>query len=639
MEGAYDVAYDIKKKFSAPELTELIHTFKAHDEDKSGSIQKSELKNILINLGHRETSDEEVTSLLSKLDINDDKVLSLEEFLNILHTLKETKGEDSAVKVVTKAGKEVIEQTSGSYKHTYSVEEKECFARVINQSLKNDPHCSEMLPIDPNTEDLFTVVDNGIIFCKLVNIINPGTVDERVLNTKSNMTVFHIKENLNLALASIKSIGCKVIGIDAELIMKHTQNIILGLLWQIIKIILVKDINLKHVPELARLVNEDEGEELADLLKLSQEEILVRWLNYHLKNAKSDRTVKKIGKEMSDSVVYATVLHQLDNNCINVADITSESDEKKRAKLVLDGAVKFGISPFIGAGDIVSGNSKLNTVFTADIFNHKHGLEELTQEEYEAAAMLDDDIEGSREERAYRMFFNSLGLDDIYVNNLYEEARDGLVFLKVMDRIQPGVVDWKRVEKKPGNNKIKRQVNCAEVVECAKKMKCVIPGIESSQILNGNKKSILCIVWQIVRIHYLQLIGNESEKDLCEWANNLLAKEELKVKSFKDKSIKSGLFLVHLCAGIEPRAVDWDIVTAGETEEDQEKNAKYAISIARKLGATIFCVWDDIVKVNSKMVLVFVCALKDVQDDLKAKKGKKSDAVDEEAKTEEETAE
>ena len=38
-------------------------------------------------------------------------------------------------------------------------------------------------------------------------------------------------------------------------------------------------------------------------------------------------------------------------------------------------------------------------------------------------------------------------------------------------------------------------------------------------------------------------------------------------------------------------------------------NAKYAISIARKLGAIIFMVWDDIPKLNKKMLLIFVCSL------------------------------
>jgi len=66
-------------------------------------------------------------------------------------------------------------------------------------------------------------------------------------------------------------------------------------------------------------------------------------------------------------------------------------------------------------------------------------------------------------------------------------------------------------------------------------------------------------------------------------------------------------------AAIEPRCIDWNIVTAGETEEEKMLNAKYAISIARKLGAIIFLVWDDIPSVNYKMMLIFVAELYDVK--------------------------
>ena len=41
--------------------------------------------------------------------------------------------------------------------------------------------------------------------------------------------------------------------------------------------------------------------------------------------------------------------------------------------------------------------------------------------------------------------------------------------------------------------------------------------------------------------------------------------------------------------GIEPRAINWEIVIKGKEEPaDLENNAKYAISIARKLGACVF---------------------------------------------------
>jgi plastin-1 len=38
-------------------------------------------------------------------------------------------------------------------------------------------------------------------------------------------------------------------------------------------------------------------------------------------------------------------------------------------------------------------------------------------------------------------------------------------------------------------------------------------------------------------------------------------------------------------------------------------NAKYCISVARKLGATIFCLPEDLVEVKPKMILTFVGAL------------------------------
>ena len=66
----------------------------------------------------------------------------------------------------------------------------------------------------------------------------------------------------------------------------------------------------------------------------------------------------------------------------------------------------------------------------------------MTAEEYDAAGMIDDDIEGSREERTFRFFINSLGIDDLYINDLYDDCKDGLVLAKVCDKIDPKSVDW-----------------------------------------------------------------------------------------------------------------------------------------------------------------------------------------------------
>jgi hypothetical protein len=45
--------------------------------------------------------------------------------------------------------------------------------------------------------------------------------------------------------------------------------------WQLVKIHLLNSINLKNHPELVRLL--EAGEELADLLKLPPDQLLLRW--------------------------------------------------------------------------------------------------------------------------------------------------------------------------------------------------------------------------------------------------------------------------------------------------------------------------------------------------------------------------
>ena len=55
-------------------------------------------------------------------------------------------------------------------------------------------------------------------------------------------------------------------------------------------------ISLQNCPGLARLLKD--GEDLSDLLKLSPEEILLRWFNYHLEQAGHPRQVKNFSGDI-----------------------------------------------------------------------------------------------------------------------------------------------------------------------------------------------------------------------------------------------------------------------------------------------------------------------------------------------------
>jgi plastin-1 len=66
-----------------------------------------------------------------------------------------------------------------------------------------------------------------------------GTIDERSLNPvdkKNTQLIYKELENLELAIRSAEAIGCHVINIRPSDIHNGKEHLILGLLWQIIKV-------------------------------------------------------------------------------------------------------------------------------------------------------------------------------------------------------------------------------------------------------------------------------------------------------------------------------------------------------------------------------------------------------------------
>lgn len=82
---------------------------------------------------------------------------------------------------------------------------------------------------------------------------------------------------------------------------------------------------------------------------------------------------------------------------------------------------------------------------------------------------------------------------------------------------------------------------------------------------------------------------------------NCLGKSR-KISNVKDKSLSSSLFFLDLINSIKPGIVDSNLVKPGNDIKEQKLNANYAISLARKLGATIFILPEDILEIQPKMV-------------------------------------
>ena len=176
------------------------------------------------------------------------------------------------------------------------------------------------------------------------------------------------------------------------------------------------------------------------------------------------------------------------------------------------------------AKDITNGNVKVNTLFVSYIFNTKHGLEELTAEEYEVADIIDDDVVGSFEERTLGLWINSLGINGVHCDNLYDDCRDGVLLCKVIHKINPNVINWRVVDENIKNDFV-RNGNNNEAIAACKKIGLKMIALGGTALTNGVKKNVLAIVWHIVRFHYLHIIGDKTEKELVNWANELVGEK------------------------------------------------------------------------------------------------------------------
>ncbi|XP_026884821.2 plastin-3 isoform X1 [Electrophorus electricus] len=626
-------------KISKEELEELHEAFGRVDLDNNGYISDYELHD-LFKEANLPLPGYKVREIIQKLMVEGDKDkdnrISFDEFVSIFQELKSSDIAKTFRKAINR--KEGIlaiggtsELSSAGTQHSYSEEERFAFVNWINTALEKDPDCKHVLPMNPNTDDLFKAVGDGVVLCKMINLSVPDTIDERTIN-KKKLTPFTTQENLNLALNSASAIGCHVVNIGAMDLREGKPHLVLGLLWQIIKIGLFADIELSRNEALAALLRE--GETLEDLMKLSPEELLLRWANFHLENAgwhkinnfSSDIKFSDFSNSIKDSRAYFHLLNQIapkglkeGEECIdiNMAGF-NEKDDLKRAEAMLVQADRLGCRQFVTPADVVSGNPKLNLAFVANLFNKYPALTKPENQDIDWGLLEGE----TREERTFRNWMNSLGVNP-HVNHLYGDLQDALVILQLYERIKVPV-DWNNKVNKPPYPKIgtnmKKLENCNYAVELGKTTaKFSLVGIGGQDLNDGNPTLTLALVWQLMRRYTLNVLedlgdGEKVNDDIIvNWVNKTLAGagKSTKISSFKDKEISSSLAVLDLIDAIQPGCVNYELVKTGcLSEGDKLENAKYAVSMARKIGARVYALPDDLVEVKPKMVMtVFACLM------------------------------
>ncbi|KAA8581980.1 hypothetical protein FQN60_008720 [Etheostoma spectabile] len=578
-------------QISRDDLEDLREAFNRIDIDNSGFVSDFELQELF-----REASFSlpgykvrEIMEAFIAGDTNKDEKISFEEFVSIYQELKSKEFSETFRKTITrKDGIRSFGGTSGNScegtQHSYS-------------------DCQHLLPMNPDDESLFTSVRDGILLCKMINLSQPDTIDERVINTKK-LATFTMTENLVLALNSASAIGCMVVSIDAHDLMAGKPHLVLGLLWQIIKVGLFAEIEISRNEGLMALLTDNES--LDHLMSLSPEELLLRWVNYHLRNAGTS-TISNFSDNIKDSRAYFYLLDQIalqDEMSVKI-DMSglNERDLDRRAELMLQQAARLDCRQFVSPHDVTSGNSKLNLAFVANLYN-MHSAE-------------------SNEEKTFRNWMNSLGVSP-YVNHLYCDLCDGLVIMQLYEKVDVPV-NWKRVNNPPypvlGAN-MKKLENCNYAVELGRNVAHFsLVGIGGENLNEGSRMHTLALIWQLMRRYTVQVLSDLGDGEkvgdqlILSWVNTTLSqkRKDTQISSFKDKLISTSLPVIDLIDAIAPGTIKWDMVKRGEKGwlKDAEKlnNAKYAISLARKIGARVYALPEDLVKVNPKMVMTLFASL------------------------------
>lgn len=557
-------------------------------------------------------SEEEIRDILGKSYSNISEEIDFETFLRVYLNLQARASEKLGG---SKHSSAFLKATTTTLLHTIDESEKASYVAHINSYLGDDPFLKKYLPLDPATNDLFELAKDGVLLCKLINVAVPGTIDERAINTKRFLNPWERNENHTLCLNSAKAIGCTVVNIGTQDLIEGRPHLLLGLISQIIKIQLLADLNLKKTPQLVELV--DDSKDVEELMGLAPEKILLKWMNFHLQKAGYKKTVTNFSSDVKDGEAYAYLLNVLAPEHCRPTTLDTK-DPVERANLILEHAERMDCKRYLSPKDIVEGSPNLNLAFVAQVFHQRNGLS-VDSKKMSFAEMMTDDVQVSREERAFRLWINSLGIAT-YVNNVFEDVRNGWVLLEVLDKVSPGSVHWKQATRPPIKMPFRKVENCNQVVKIGKQLKFSLVNVAGNDIVQGNKKLILAYLWQLMRFNILQLLKNlrfyshgkeMTDADILRWANNKVKSTGRTscMESFKDKNLSNGIFFLELVSAVEPRVVNWNLVTKGESDEEKKLNATYIISVTRKLGCSIFLLPEDIMEVNQKMILTLTASI------------------------------
>jgi plastin-1 len=557
------------------------------------------------------------------------------------------------------------------------------------------------LAMDAQPPAVFEASKDGILLSRLVAAFAPESLDVRVIDPSaagdlSVPAVFTAaKDNCQLAISAAQSAGC-VFTKDVTPVALASGNhlAVLDFVWQCFKSYIIQTVTVRGgVPGITRLAAE--GESLEDLVTLPSEELLLRWLNFQLEAAAHNGShayapTGEFGHTLSDGVKLCALMRTV---CPSACDAVPASDDAAREAgataaitAALSAAFAAGVPAWFSVEGIAQGNIRLQLAFCAYLFKVAPNMSfastsssgtgatisrqgaiqagargaksktaaprvsenEAAAFERQLASQMSKDADGdnsaaSREARTACQWINALDIEGVYVRqaSMAADVRDGVMLLKILELVEPGIVNWSKVNMRPAN-RYKMVENCNLIITLGKAMDFHLVNVGGLDFVDGNVKLLLAFLQQLMRYHTLKMLSRMAfdgfatdDQEILAWANERVSSaassmgsdpDAVRIRSFNDPALSSGIYLLYLLAALRPGSVQWNLVSDGSSREDHEGNVRYVLSLARRLGAAVFIAPEDVVDVKSRPILLLVASIMTV--DTKQRQGEAGFAGD-----------
>ena len=472
------------EEMNLQDFQEYEDLFKAFCDFKSGKLEKQALKEKLFELRFRKLSDEDLDKILEETDLMKDGAVSIFSCIIFLKKMIDAGTKEKFQRIVKREGMGLFRvydpDDYNRKKRPYSDSEKNRYAKMINKILADDPDCGSRIPIDPETDDLYDKIQDGVIIAKLVNKCEPDTINMDEIKKNDDMNIFDKYDNLNKGIEGAKKVGVPS-ETNADDVLDKNKERDNDLLGDILARINVPKSVIKENKDTEKLCKE--GETVDDVANLPVDDFLKRWFNSHLQNAGYPNELTNFSDDLKDSEKYTILLNDLSPEQCDKSALDNENLEE-RAQKVIDNGKKYGAETVILPEDITSGNEPLNRLFTGDLYNAE--LNNAGDDDYDKDLMktyintmnkcLCDD-EDTR---------NKVPIDPDSEEEVFEKLKDGVVLAKLENLVDKNLLNEDDLKTGDDLSDEDKKKNVEKVLDVADKLKLPTQ-LKPGDILKGKK--------------------------------------------------------------------------------------------------------------------------------------------------------